>query len=164
VSIVKKPAIIIVSALLLVVAGVFLFQSPSATASDVMVVYKDPNCGCCHNWIEYMKAAGYEIEVRDTRDMNTVKMQQGVSRNLQSCHTAIIDGYVVEGHVPVEDINRMLAERPAIKGLAVPRMPVGSPGMEQGMPSDYQSYDVVAFDGAGNLTRYRHVPGGVNGR
>jgi len=163
---VKKPLIILVSVVLLAVAGVFLLQSPpeSADASMTMVVYKSPTCGCCHNWVELMEAAGYTIDVRDTNNMNTVKMQNGVARNLQSCHTALIDGYLIEGHVPVEDIQRLLAERPAIKGLAVPGMPIGSPGMEQGMPSDYQSFDVVAFDGAGNLSSFRHVEGGANGR
>lgn len=161
----NKPAIILASVLLLAVAGFFVFVSPEASeAKTVMVVYKDPNCGCCANWIDHIRAAGIEVEVRDTRDMNQVKMQQGVSRDLSSCHTALIDGYVIEGHVPAEDVLRMLQERPEIKGLAVPGMPIGSPGMEQGSPADYQAYDVVAFDGAGNLSRYRHVEGGANSR
>lgn len=162
---VNKPAIILASVLLLAVAGFFVFLSPQASeANTVMVVYKDPNCGCCADWIDHIQAAGIEVDVRDTSEMNQVKLQHGVSRGLSSCHTALIDGYVVEGHVPAEDVLRMLQERPQIKGLAVPGMPIGSPGMEQGDPADYDAYDVVAFDGAGNLSRYRHIEGGVNSK
>lgn len=161
----KKPAIILVATLLIAVAAIFVFVSPQASDSaTTMVVYKDPNCGCCANWIDHIEAAGILVEVRDVQDMNQVKMQHGVSRNLSSCHTGLIDGYIVEGHVPAEDVLRMLDERPAIKGLSVPGMPIGSPGMEQGAPADYDAYDVVAFDGAGNLSRFRHVEGGANSR
>lgn len=159
----SKPAILVSSILLLAIGGFFIFGAPQQSeASTVMVVYKDPNCGCCAKWIDHIVAAGIEVEVRDTRDMNTVKLQNGVGRNLTSCHTGLIDGYVVEGHVPAEDVLRMLEERPEIRGLAVPGMPIGSPGMEQGAPADYDSYDVIAFDGTGQLSRYRHVTGGVN--
>jgi len=156
---------------MIVVAAAFMLNSSSSeseagtsveTASTTMVVFKDPNCGCCASWIEHVEGAGFEVEVRDSSDMNAVKLQNGIDRNLSSCHTALIDGYVVEGHVPKEDILRMLEERPAIKGLSVPGMPIGSPGMEQGAPANYQSYDVIAFDGAGNLSRFRHVEGGAN--
>ena len=159
----SKQVIILASVVLIAVAAVFVFMSPQPSeAPTVMVVYKDPNCGCCAQWIDHIRAAGIEVEVRDTNNLNQVKMQQGVSRNLQSCHTGIIDGYIVEGHVPAEDVLRMLEERPLIKGLSVPGMPIGSPGMEQGAPADYESYDVIAFDGAGNLSRFRHVEGGAN--
>jgi len=160
---VNKPAIILVSTLLIAVAAVFVFVSPQPSdAPTTMVVYKSPTCGCCADWIDHIEAAGIVVEVRDVQDINQVKMQQGISRNLSSCHTGLIDGYIVEGHVPAEDVLRMLEERPQIKGLSVPGMPIGSPGMEQGSPADYQAYDVIAFDGAGNMSRYRHVEGGVN--
>ncbi len=107
-----------------------------------------------------MEEAGFTVEVRDTEDMNAVKQQQGVNASFASCHTAIIDGYVVEGHVPAADVTRMLAERPAILGLAVPGMPVGSPGMEQGSPENYDAYDVMTFDGTGATSVYHSVAAG----
>ena len=110
-----------------------------------------------------MERNGYEVEVHDVTNLNAVKQEYGVGANLGSCHTAIIDGYVVEGHVPAEDVARMLAERPAIKGISVPGMPIGSPGMEQGPPVDYQSYQIVSFDGVGRVELVRQVEGGING-
>ena len=157
----NKSAIIVVSLVLLGIAGVFAFQSKG---SPTLVVYKNAACGCCGSWIDHMKAAGYTVEVHDVDDLNSIKQQHNVTGQLASCHTAIIDGYVVEGHVPAEDVTRMLAERPAILGLSVPGMPVGSPGMEQGSPEDYHAYDVVTFDGSGATSVYRSVPGGSNSR
>lgn len=159
----NKSVIALASTLLIAVAALFIFMSPQPSdAATRMVVYQDPNCGCCSQWIEHIRAAGIEVEVRNSSNMSQVKLQNGVSRNLQSCHTGLIDGYIVEGHVPAEDVLRMLEERPEIKGLSVPGMPIGSPGMEQGDPADYQAFDVVAFDGAGNMSRFRHVEGGAN--
>jgi hypothetical protein len=158
---VNKLAIITVSLVLLVVAGFFAFYT--SDAAPKLVVYKNASCGCCGSWIDHMKEAGYTVEVHDVEDLNSIKQQNGVNGSLASCHTAIIDGYVVEGHVPAEDVTRMLAERPAILGLSVPGMPIGSPGMEQGAPADYQAYNVVAFDGRG-ATVYRSVEGGANSR
>ena len=159
----NKSVIVLASTLLIAVAGLFIFMSPqSSDVATRMVVYQDPNCGCCSSWIDHIRAAGIEVEVRQTSNMQQVKLQNGISRNLQSCHTGLIDGYIVEGHVPAEDVLRMLEERPEIKGLSVPGMPIGSPGMEQGDPADYQAYDVVTFDGRGQMTRYRHVEGGAN--
>ena len=160
---VNKSVIVLASTLLIVVAGLFIFMSPKPSdAATRMVVYQDPNCGCCSQWIDHVRAAGIEVEIRKTNEMAKVKLQNGISRNLQSCHTGVIDGYIVEGHVPAEDVLRMLEERPEIKGLSVPGMPKGSPGMEQGDPADYQAFDVVAFDGRGQMTRYRYVEGGAN--
>lgn len=160
---VNKSVIVLASTLLIAVAGLFIVISPKSGGEMTrMVVYQDPNCGCCGQWIEHVRAAGIEVEVRKTSDMQQVKRQNGMARNLQSCHTGMIDGYIVEGHVPAEDVLRMLEERPEIKGLSVPGMPIGSPGMEQGDPADYQAFDVVAFDGRGEMTRYRRVEGGAN--
>ncbi len=160
-----KASYVLVGTLLLAIAAVFLFVAPqSSSGATKMVVYQDPNCGCCSKWIEHIEAAGIEVEVRNSSNMQQIKLQYGVSRSLQSCHTGLIDGYIVEGHVPAEDVLRMLDERPEIKGLSVPGMPIGSPGMEQGPPANYQAYDVVAFDGAGSLSQYRHVEGGANSR
>ena len=95
-----------------------------------MVVTKDPNCGCCTGWVKHVQAAGFDVEVVESSEINRLKTRLGVPEALASCHTAEIGGYVVEGHVPPAAIKRLLAEKPAGKGLAVPGMPVGSPGME----------------------------------
>ena len=121
-----------------------------AMAGTPMMVYKDPNCGCCHNWVEIMKTSGFEVSVRDTTDMNAIKTRYQVTRAIASCHTALVGGYVVEGHVPADLIRRLLAEKPKVVGLAVPGMPVGSPGMESGTRKD--PYDVLAFDATGKTT------------
>jgi hypothetical protein len=119
-----------------------------------ITVYKDPDCGCCKNWIEHLKKHGYKVIAHDTRDMSSVKDNFGVKNSLQSCHTAIVNGYVIEGHVPAADIDRLLRERPKVAGLAVPGMPAGSPGMEGGSA---EHYAVMAFDRAGGAKVYaRH--------
>jgi len=94
-----------------------------------IVVTKDPNCGCCGGWVDHMKAAGFPVEVVTTPQVNRVKARLGVPDALASCHTAEVGGYVVEGHVPADAVKRLLADKPQAKGLAVPGMPVGSPGM-----------------------------------
>lgn len=149
------------AAILLGLVGYLAIGLPSsATASNTMIVYKSPTCGCCESWIDHMKEAGYDVEVRDMQNVNPIKDQEGVYPRLRSCHTATIGGYVVEGHVPAEQVTKMLAEQPAIRGLAVPGMPIGSPGMEQGDPANYQDYQVVAFDTEGTLTVYAEIAGG----
>ncbi|MFT4603867.1 MAG: hypothetical protein ACI9W4_000584 [Rhodothermales bacterium] len=125
-----------------------------ASASNKVVVYKSPTCGCCEAWIDHMKEAGFDVEVHDLQDVASVKDEQGVYPQLRSCHTSLVGGYVLEGHVPAEQVARMLAERPDIRGLAVPGMPIGSPGMEQGSSENYQDYDVVAFTNDGEMTVY----------
>jgi hypothetical protein len=130
-------------------------QSVEATGAEsaaqpLVTVYKSPTCGCCEDWITHMEESGYVVEAHDTNDLVSVKSENHVPSQLQSCHTAIIDGYVIEGHVPAEDINQLLAERPDVTGLAVPGMPVGSPGMEVD-GYDAQPFDVIAFDQAGDV-------------
>ncbi len=118
--------------------------SSAAEALPRMIVTRDPNCGCCGAWVTHVKAAGFSVEVVEIPDVTPLKVKLGVPDALASCHTAEIGGYVVEGHVPAEAIKRLLAERPQAKGLAVPGMPVGSPGMEvSGQAPD--TYDVVLF-------------------
>ena len=95
-------------------------------------VFRSPTCGCCGLWVEHMKAAGFQVTDEITDDMPAIKQQYGVPANLSSCHTAIVDGYVVEGHIPAGDVMRLLAEKPNVAGIAVPGMPIGSPGMESG--------------------------------
>jgi hypothetical protein len=114
--------------------------APAAMAANALDVYSDPSCGCCDAWVDYMRAQGYTVTVHQDQPMASVKARLGVPADVVSCHTALIDGYVIEGHVPVEDVQRLLAERPDARGLAAPGMPMGSPGMEMGAP---ERYDVV---------------------
>jgi hypothetical protein len=113
-----------------------------AAAEDLpkMTVWKSPWCGCCGNWIDHMRAAGFEVEVEDVEDLGMVKRMASVPDELQSCHTARVGNYTVEGHVPASDIIRLLEERPDALGLVVPGMPSGSPGMENG---EHDPYDVL---------------------
>ncbi len=113
------------------------FHRLAAEELPAMTVWKNPSCGCCGNWVEHMRAAGFRVAVREVEDLDGIKRMAGVPEPLQSCHTAQVGGYVVEGHVPAADIKRLLAERPAGRGLAVPGMPSGSPGMENGMRDPY---------------------------
>ncbi len=112
-----------------------------------VVVYKSPTCGCCVKWARILEDAGFAVRARDMVNMGAIKAEYGVTREIYSCHTAIVEGrYVIEGHVPVEQIQRLLQEQPDITGLAVPAMPIGSPGMEGPNPVQY---DVLAFDSSG---------------
>ncbi len=109
-------------------------QATFSLPSDVLqvTVYRSATCGCCGSWIEHLQAQGFQVTDRITEDMDRIKQEHRVLGNLVSCHTAIVDGYVVEGHVPVTDIQRLLIETPDAIGIAVPGMPIGSPGMESG--------------------------------
>ena len=118
-----------------------------------MEIYKDPNCGCCLQWVGHVQRAGFQTRVNDVASIESVKISHNIPMRLQSCHTAVVGGYVVEGHVPVSDIQRLLKERPQIAGLAVPGMPIGSPGME-GPGTKAQPYDVVSFDKLGKTALY----------
>ncbi|WP_095511899.1 DUF411 domain-containing protein [Rubrivirga marina] len=125
--------------------------------APTVTVYKSPTCGCCSMWVEHLEASGFEVESVDRTDMGAVKDSLGVPSHLSSCHTAVVGDYVVEGHVPAEHVARMLEEQPAGRGLAVPGMPIGSPGMEQGDRRD--PYDVIVFDEAGDGAVFAHVEG-----
>jgi len=116
-----------------------------ASAGGTLKVWKDPNCGCCTGWVDHLRKSGFAVEVVETATLQDVKRAKGVPAALASCHTADLDGYVIEGHVPAHALARLLSERPTISGLAVPGMPVGSPGMEGGAP---ETYEVIAFEGA----------------
>jgi hypothetical protein len=108
-----------------------------------ITVYKDPSCGCCKNWIQHLIKYGYDVDAKDTPAMAEVKRTLGVPDALTSCHTAVVNGYLIEGHVPATDIARLLKEKPKVAGLAVPGMPAGSPGMEGPRKQHYQ---VLSFD------------------
>ena len=126
-----------------------------ATKPTHIVVYKDPNCGCCKSWVEHLRKHGFDVAVRDTSDVSGAKRTGRVPEQLATCHTAFVNGYVVEGPVPAADIQRMLAEKPKIAGLAVPGMPAGSPGMEVGGRMDH--YEVIAFTRDGRTSVFaRH--------
>ena len=129
-----------------------------ATTTDpdlpTVLVYKSPTCGCCNGWVEHMEAAGFVVDARNTTDLMTVKRDGGVPPQMSSCHTAIIDGYVVEGHVPAEQVKQFLAKRPEVAGIAVPGMPIGSPGMEGANPQPYQ---VLSFTHAGEPAVFSNV-------
>jgi len=129
------------------------FSAP-AFATEV-TVYKSPTCGCCKQWVKHLQTNGFSVIAHDVADIMPYKAANGVPAALGSCHTAKVDGYVIEGHVPASDIKRLLKERPAVRGLAVPGMPAGSPGMEQGAHKD--RYDVLTFDAQGKTAVYsRH--------
>jgi len=117
----------------------------------VITVYKSPTCGCCTAWVTHVKKAGFRVEVHDTVNVQPVKDRWGVPPDLISCHTSRVDGYVLEGHVPADLIQRLLQERPAVVGIATPGMPMGSPGMEGGEP---EPYDVVTFDKEGRTALF----------
>lgn len=123
-------------------------------AASVIDVARSPSCGCCGAWIEHMQAAGFTVRERLMDDLAPLKAELGVPAALQSCHTAIIDGYVIEGHVPADEVRRLIAQRPAGAGLAVAGMPVGLPGMEVGDQRD--PYEVILFgaDGQSVFARY----------
>jgi hypothetical protein len=118
-----------------------------------MVVYSSPACGCCGDWVGYVEEHGYTVTVESVQDIAVVKEEHNIPQSAWSCHTALVDGYIVEGHVPIEDIERLLTERPDVVGIAVPRMPVGSPGME--VPGvEPEPFEVVTFDAVGNTEIY----------
>lgn len=128
--------------------------TPTAATNGApqLVVYKSPTCGCCKNWVEHMREHGFAVETRDVTDLAPVKAEHGIGRELESCHTGIVDGYVIEGHVPADLVAKLLTERPeGVKGLAVPGMPMGSPGME-GLRKE--SYDVLAIGADGRTSVY----------
>ncbi len=129
-------------------------SSQATSETPEMTVYHDPNCGCCGKWADHMRANGFAVEIVPTGDMNRVKLDLGVPRNLPSCHTAVVGEYVIEGHVPAEDVKRLLAEQPETRGLSVPGMPLGSPGMEMG--DRRMAYDVIRFDEDGETSVFNH--------
>jgi hypothetical protein len=144
-------------ALLLVVAvlqAVPLFWSVYA-ADPAVTVYKDPFCGCCGLWVEHLRKNGFQVTVHEVENVAPYKKEHGVPTSMQSCHTAIVDGYTIEGHVPAGEVQRLLKERPGAKGLAVPGMPMGSPGMEG---ARVDAYKVMLFDTDGTSSVYKEYP------
>lgn len=137
------------------VIGCSQTESKNADGSEKVsfTMYKNPGCQCCTKWAEHMEANGYEVTEKPVDNMAAIKFSNKVPNDMGSCHTAVIGGYTIEGHVPAEDIDRLLKERPDAKGIAVPGMPIGSPGMENpNRPDD--AYDVLIFQEDGSRTVY----------
>jgi hypothetical protein len=137
---------------LITISAVLLLAAPSLADSTEMTVYRDPSCRCCGGWIDHLAEQGFQPTEVSTAEVETLKQQYHVPDHLTSCHTAIVQGYVIEGHVPAQDIQRLLAERPDVAGITVPGMPVGTPGMEDGDRRD--SFTVFSFDDQGNVTPF----------
>jgi hypothetical protein len=130
----------------------FAALMPLSAAKPSMVVYKTPTCGCCGKWVEHMRANGFDVKVNEVQSTAEYRKKYGVPERLASCHTGIVNDYTVEGHVPAADVQKLLKQRPKAKGIAVPGMPIGSPGMEQG--PGRQAYSVILFDEQGSLTQF----------
>jgi len=131
-------------------------EMKTSSTDPVLEVYKSPTCGCCGAWVDHMKANGYEVVVHEQQNLQSIKEKAGILPGQGSCHTAFIGDYVIEGHVPAADVERLLAERPDwVEGLAVAGMPLGSPGMEAG--GRIQPYQVIAF-GDGRREMFASYP------
>jgi hypothetical protein len=143
------------SALWLAGAALIVPRSSALAQTSNILVHKDPNCGCCAGWVRHLKAAGFAVTVEETASLQVVRKRLRVPADLAACHTAEVEGYILEGHVPAVAVRRLLEKRPAATGLAVPGMPAGSPGMESGAP---QPYDVVLFGANGRQT-FMHFVG-----
>jgi hypothetical protein len=147
----------------LIVAGA-LFAAMGSGAANAkaprpfsITVYKDPSCGCCSAWVDRLTSAGFKTVVEERADMAELKRKLGVPDEMTSCHTGVVDGYVIEGHVPPADIKRLLTTRPKAKGLAVPGMPVNSPGMEvEGAPNDTYTVWLFKANGTGSTAFAHH--------
>lgn len=125
-------------------------------AAPSIHVYKSPSCGCCTAWIEHLEDHGFTVTATDTDNMARVKADAGLMPGLGSCHTAFVGDYVIEGHVPADDIHRLLEQAPKARGLSVPGMPIGSPGMEMGQRRD--AYQVLLFNGSGQTRVFSEYP------
>ncbi|MDQ3170355.1 MAG: DUF411 domain-containing protein [Acidobacteriota bacterium] len=138
-----------------IVLSAALLLTVSLTAADqarqptpMLSVFKTPTCGCCAKWVDHMRQNGFNVHVTDLNDLSAIKTKHGVPPRLQSCHTGLVNGYVVEGHIPAADVKRLIKDKPAVAGIAVPGMPSGSPGMEvPGITA--AAYQVLSFDKAG---------------
>jgi len=135
------------------ILGVRRLPGQAAGSPTVITVYKSASCGCCTKWVDHLRASGFAPTVHDEAEMDAIKDEMGVPKGVRSCHTALVDRYLIEGHVPAADIRRLLKEHPAVAGLAVPGMPQSTPGMA--MPGDTpEPYEVLTFTRDGKTTTY----------
>lgn len=146
----------------ILVLGILLLAgcvSPGSTSGGQegkkVTVFKSPTCGCCVKYISYLEGQGYDVEVVATQDMNSIKQEYGIPRSMESCHTAVIGDYFIEGHVPIEAVNALMAEEPAIEGIALPAMPAGSPGMPGVQAEPFRIYALTG----GNTSEYMVIGG-----
>jgi len=146
-----RPVYLVAIAALVLAGGILVVRGSGAQDLPEITVYKSPTCGCCAKWVTHLEENGFDVKSIDTPNVNTMKKRYGVPGDLTSCHTAVIDGYVVEGHVPADVIKQMIEEHPEAAGIAVPGMPVGSPGMEGPNPEEY---DIMAFQKDGGRSVY----------
>jgi hypothetical protein len=151
IAVMRALRLAFIAPVLLAVAPSFGQNQDAGEDLPYMIVYKNPSCGCCSHWIKHVEEYGFEARTYTTKNPDVLKDRLGVPRNVRSCHVAEVDGYIIEGHVPADLIEKLLTERPDVAGLAVPGMVVGSPGMEGRNP---QHYDVVAFTKDGKSTVY----------
>jgi hypothetical protein len=143
-----RNTIIVFAVTAAVAAGLGVAAAQRTPSGPAMEVFKTPTCGCCVKWVEHMRENGFTVRTTELDDLSQIKASRGVPDSVQSCHTGVVNGYVVEGHVPAADVHRMLKEKPAIAGIAVGGMPAGSPGMEY-PGTKAQAYDVMSFDKKG---------------
>lgn len=132
-------------ALLSLLAFVSFLPIQTALAGNLTkaTVYKDPHCGCCHNYVSYLRENGLDVEVIDTSNLASIKQQAGVPAELEGCHSTLVGGYVIEGHVPIDIVKRLLSEKPAIRGISLPGMPLGSPGMDGAKEAPFVIYEIT---------------------
>jgi len=150
----RRQAAMALGGVAAVAFGVFVFPKlfgSNPAMAEVIVVYRNPSCGCCGNWVNHLRHSGFKVAVHDIEDMGPLKNKAGVPDGMESCHTAFVAGYVVEGHVPAENIKEILAERPGVKGLVVPGMPSSAPGMDS---PEHKAYTVYSFDAEGTSKVY----------
>ena len=138
----KRISIVVAVGVAVVVLAAFVVRAQANADKTAITVYKSPTCGCCAKWVDHLEDHGFDVTSTDMPNVTPMKQRLGVPQKLASCHTAVVGGYVVEGHVPADVIRKMLEEKPAVVGIAVPGMPIGSPGMEGPNP---QAYDIIAF-------------------
>lgn len=154
-------AVVVIASLTAIVLGIIGSDARASNFSltaavPEIVVYRSPDCSCCGGWSNHLKAQGFKVKDFTTTDIEAVKQKYNVPQELTSCHTAIIDGYIIEGHVPAPDIKRLLKEQPSFTGLSVPQMPLGTPGMEIGNQKD--PFSVLSFDSQGKVAIFNNYP------
>lgn len=148
----KNIYILLATLIFFIAVTAILWPVPEKTNDHQIVVYKSPTCECCNKWISHLEKNGFKVKANNTQRLNNIKEQYGIRSEYSSCHTAVIGKYFVEGHVPAKSIERLLKEKPDIKGITVPGMPIGSPGMEVG--NRKQNYNVIAVKSDGSLGVY----------
>ena len=133
------------------IAGITLFATGAVAATGTIAVYKDPQCGCCEGYAEYLRENGFDVTVKPTHDLASMSREAGIPDEFQGCHLSFIDGYVVSGHVPVGTVDKLLTERPDIKGVTLPGMPMGSPGMGGAKEGPFEMLEIQKSGGVGGV-------------